>query len=264
MAGVRWVCLMYHDVTPGLSVPGGAPGRFAVTHEEFRRHLDQLRSEARGAHSLRHMLGEHPAGGVAVTFDDGNAGQYERGFRELADRDMSATFFVTTRWVGTPGYVSWGQLREMRAAGMDIQSHTQSHPFMSELPAQEVRRELRESKAELDQHLVQDTDMLALPGGDWPRSSYRGLIAEAGYRVIATSQWGVNRGLQAGNDLTIVHRCTVSGVTSRSSFQKIVDGDPWLARRRRIREGGLRTLRSALGPSRYAHLRKVFLGLVRP
>lgn len=265
MADTRWVCLMYHDITEQAPATGGGPARFAVAREEFRRQLDQLRSEGYGAGSLREVLHQPDRRTLAITFDDGSAGQYEHGYRALAERTMSATFFVTTDRIGTSGYVSWEQLREMRAAGMDIQSHAKSHRFLSELSAPELADELRGSKAALDEALGQNTDMLALPGGDWPRPVMRHLIAEAGYRIVATSRWGVNGvpGTQGGA-LTVVRRCTVSGAAGAERFARMAAGDPWLARRRRVREGVLAALRSALGPSRYASWRRAFLDAVAP
>jgi peptidoglycan/xylan/chitin deacetylase (PgdA/CDA1 family) len=176
---------------------------------------------------------------------------------------MSATFFVTTDWIGRQGHVSWEQLREMRAAGMDVQSHCKSHRFLSELAASQLTEELRGSKEALDEGLGQDTDMLALPGGDWPRRMLRCLIGESGYRVVATSRWGLN-GVAPGAEggVTIVGRCTVNGVLGCQRVRRIAGGDPWLVRRRRLREGVLGALRSALGPSRYSSWRNAFLDAV--
>jgi peptidoglycan/xylan/chitin deacetylase (PgdA/CDA1 family) len=258
--GAPWVCLMYHDITSGPSGSGGGPARFAVPFDEFRRQLDQLRAEGYEGRSLRAALQEPRGRFVAITFDDGDAGQYERGYRALAERGMTATFFVITDRIGTAGYVSWGQLREMHAAGMDVQSHAKSHPFLSELAAAELLVELRGAKDALDGGLEQDTDMLALPGGDWPRRSLRPLIAAAGYRVVATSRWGLNHSPAAeANALVRVRRCTVRGRTGPATFRRIAAGDQWLGWRRRVQETALGALRTAVGPSRYAAWRRVLL-----
>jgi len=258
-----WVCLMYHDIVLQEAGSGGGPNRFAVPIGEFRRQLDQLQSEGLAGCSLRAALQPGVERVVAITFDDGDTGQYERGFRALAERGMTATFFVTTDWIGRPGYVTWGQLREMRAGGMDVQSHSRSHPFLSELGAPELTSELRGSKDALDAGLGQDTDMLALPGGDWPRGRLRHLIAAAGYRVVATSRWGTTappRGEAGG--LVPVPRCTVQGVPGPYGFRQIVAGNAALGRQRRIRESTLGLLRGALGPSRYASWRRAVLNVL--
>ncbi len=258
-----WVCLMYHDITADVTRAGGGPARFAVPLPEFRRQLDQLATDGYAVGSLGAALRSDADRMVAVTFDDGDTGQVERGYRTLAERGMSATFFVTTDWIGRPGYASWSALREMHAAGMEIQSHSHTHPFLSELAPDALAAELRESKRILDERLEQDTTMLALPGGDWPRRALRPMIADAGYRVVATSRWGTNGPRHSGVGLpVVVRRCTVQGEAGPERFRRIAAGDPSLGRLRWIREGALGTLRSALGPTRYARWRRAVLDVV--
>jgi peptidoglycan/xylan/chitin deacetylase (PgdA/CDA1 family) len=258
-----WVCLMYHDVTPEAPRAGGGPARFTVPLVEFRRQLDELVAAGYAGRSLREVLSASGGNAVAITFDDGDVGQYSCAFPELLRRGMTATFFVTTDWVGKPAYMSLAQLREIQAAGMDVQSHTKTHAFLSEMDAAALTSELRDAKRMLDDSLAQDTDMLALPGGDWPRRPLRSLIAEAGYHVVATSSWGVNRsGVPEPNRFVRVRRCTVSGTAGPDRFRRIMHGDPWLAQRRRARETMLGTLRRALGPTRYAAWRRGFLDTI--
>jgi peptidoglycan/xylan/chitin deacetylase (PgdA/CDA1 family) len=257
-----WVCLMYHDITPAMTTAGGGPERFAVPLDEFRRQLGQLRESGLVGCTLGQALGGVVARPVAITFDDGNAGQYERGFRSLVDAGMRATFFVTTDWVGTPGFASWEQLREMRAGGMEIQAHGRTHRFLAELDAAALEGELRGAKDTLDDKLAQRTEMLALPGGNWPKRSLRHLIGEAGYRVVATSRWGLNRG-GTTSGITSVERCTVNGAPGPLLFGRIAAGDASLALRRRMRERTLNSLRAMVGPSTYATWRRRFLDLLR-
>src|SRR5205085_11200244 len=119
----------------------------------------------------------------------------------------TATFFVTTGWVGTRGYATWSQLREMSDAGMSIQSHTLSHPFLSELTRADATRELSASKHEIEQRMGAACTTLALPGGDAPRGWRAGDYLELGFRCVATSRWGPNVSVQ--RDMLEVSRYTV-------------------------------------------------------
>jgi len=261
----QWVCLMYHDVRPGAAVGSRAADYFAVGSAAFEQQLDEIMSMGFRAISIEQAIQEGPgveSHTVACSFDDGDIGQFERAFPLLAKRGMAATFFITTGWVGRPGYISWEGLREMRAAGMSLQSHTRSHPFLSELGDGALREELHASRAELDAALGQRTVSIALPGGDAPRAALRSLIAEAGYTIVATSRWGMNRNRQAGavgGCLRWVNRCTVRRDTTIDVFRATVRGDRLLAMRRSIREASLHGLRTALGPSRYARWRRGWL-----
>ncbi len=252
-----WVCLLYHDVASRQT------DYFATPAPAFAAQLDAVRAAGYRGGSIAAALAARPEDrSLAISFDDGNLGQFAAAFPALAERGMTATFFITTSWVGRPGYVTWDHLRQMRDAGMSIQSHTRTHPFLSELGASALAEELRAAKHDLDQALGQDTDMLALPGGDFPRRRFAPLVREAGYRVVATSIWGVNRGVGTRDGWTEVRRCTVRGEPPLDEFRRVAAGDPALGRLRRGRERVLGTLRRSLGPSRYARWRRWFLEAV--
>lgn len=246
---------MYHDVT--TEPQRNVFDYFAVSESSFARQLDIIQElQLRGC-SIAQAI-EQPDNAVAISFDDGNLGQAERAFPALVARHMTATFFVTTSWVGSPGYASWQQLEEMRAAGMSIQSHTHTHPFLSELDAAGVREELRRARDLLDSKLGQRTTMIALPGGDAPRTALRRIIAEEGYEVVAMSRWGTNGPLDARKPFN-VKRCTVRGNPDDATFSAIVRGDAWLKIRKQAREHVLAFVRASLGPSRYARWRRSVL-----
>jgi peptidoglycan/xylan/chitin deacetylase (PgdA/CDA1 family) len=244
---------MYHEVLPGEPAEGG-DDYFAVSRETLGRHLDAIRASGRRGCSLADALAASGQPCVAITFDDGTSGHFAYALPELAARAMTATFFVTTSWVGRPGYVTWDQLRAMRAAGMEIGSHTRSHPFLSELSRDRLWAELAGAREDLDRALDQETFALALPGGDAPRAALRGLLAQAGYRVVGTSRWGRNGG-DGGGAVRLVRRCTVRGRPADDVFLRVVAGDPWIGARRILRELTLSAVRSTLGPSRYARWR---------
>jgi peptidoglycan/xylan/chitin deacetylase (PgdA/CDA1 family) len=257
----EWVCLMYHDVGSAGSSLRGARDFFSVTEASFARHLALLRDAGLEGCSLEQALPPGVEKRVAISFDDGNAGQATRAFPALVKSGMTATFFVTTSWVGRPGFVTWEQLREMHDAGMGIESHTHTHPFLSELPETRLVDELRRSRDLLSERLGKRPGMIALPGGDAPRGRLRRAFAREGYEVVATSKWGVNT-RRAGAPPGWVRRCTVRGALDDRAFLAIVNNDRWLELRKRAREGTLGFVRRSLGPSRYARWRHDFLDAV--
>ncbi|MGH7677859.1 MAG: polysaccharide deacetylase family protein [Gemmatimonadaceae bacterium] len=258
MSGVRpWIALIYHDVTPHAPAVTGGRDFFSVSAASFDRQLAIIQELGLRGRSIADALAQ-PAETVAITFDDGDLGQAVRAFPALAARNMTATFFVTTSWVGTASYASWDQLREMRAAGMSIQSHTHTHPFLSELDGARLRDELRRSREILDEQLQQRTTMIAFPGGDAPRPELRSLLAETGYEVVGTSRWGRNGSTARARPL-YVKRCTVRGAPSDAAFAAIVTGNRWLNLKKQTRERVLAFLRASLGPSRYARWRRSVL-----
>lgn len=254
-----WVCLMYHDVVPGTPLSGAGPERFSVPLASFERMLDAIAAAGCVGCSLDEALdgGRH----VAITFDDATAGQRDHAVPALCARNMTATFFVTTDWVGTPGFMTWNDLRQLTEWGMSVQSHTRSHPHLSELGHDRLRAELAESKAALDECLQQETTQIALPNGNAPRLGLRHVLAEVGYRVVATSRWGVNaeRAGGAAGRPRWIRRCNVPRSLSPELANRIASGDRRLVVARYSREAALNGVRAIMGADRYATWRRRFL-----
>lgn len=241
-------------------LPAGPDAHFSITAADFARQLDWLLAKGYAVESLENAIRKGNRAVVALTFDDGHESHYTTAYPLLSDRGLRATFFVVTDRVGTDGYVGWDQLREMKAAGMSIQSHTASHPFLSTLTIDQVRAELRDSKARLDDELGQATSTLALPGGDFPERSARTAIAEAGYSLVATSRVGTN-GYESRpeQDVRFLPRVTVRRGQSHDHFERIIQQNPATLRRERLRAGILGTARDILGRRRYARWRRRLL-----
>jgi peptidoglycan/xylan/chitin deacetylase (PgdA/CDA1 family) len=173
----RSLILCYHSVhrtAPYLS----------VTPAEFERHLDWLAAHCRivPLDRIREPAdGDGPC--VAITFDDGFVDNYTEAFPRLHEHGLAATFFVTVGFVERDPDVmarmarlwltdvadveplQWGQVAEMQAAGMRFGSHTISHPNLADLARAEVKDELQESKARLEDRLQQSVTDLAYPFG---------------------------------------------------------------------------------------------------
>ncbi|HET9440600.1 MAG TPA: polysaccharide deacetylase family protein [Longimicrobiales bacterium] len=258
-AHAAWVALCYHDVQPSMPRAGGGPTMFTTPLASFECMLDTIARNGLIGCSLSQAVSAPSAQQVAITFDDGNIGQYQYAFPALVARGMTATFYITTKWVGQPGFVTWDHLRELAAAGMSVQSHTVSHPFLSELELDQLLIELGESKARLDAELSQDTSEIAFPGGDPPGAGLRYVIEETGYRFAVGSRWGTNRGAVPRG---FVRRCTARGEITEQHAQRILNADWSLALRWTAKEATLRRLRSVLGASRYARWRRTLLDAI--
>lgn len=243
---------MYH------SIPRTAESAdyYAVPRATFAAQLDRLRAFGLGGTSVESALDDDDSGRarrplIAISFDDGNADNFTEAFPELLARGMTATFFVITSRVGTPGYVTWEQLEEMRGAGMSIQSHTHTHPFLSELSSSEAYAELEESRRMLDTMLGQSTTTLALPNGDRPRGWTAHDFAAAGFRWVATSAFGPNNA-----PWWSVRRYTVRRETTFARFDELARTLPSAISPEGLRLRALRVVRSVLGVPRYASWRR--------
>jgi peptidoglycan/xylan/chitin deacetylase (PgdA/CDA1 family) len=133
--------------------------------------LDQVLDHLNGVGTL-------PAKPLLITFDDGYNSQYQAA-QELNTRGMTGTWFLATDWVdgtqsqGAGGFLeatplSWTQVRQMKAWGMDIQAHTKTHPDLTTLSASQVAAEFTACKAAIESQVSgQAVRHLAYPYGAW-------------------------------------------------------------------------------------------------
>ena len=143
---------------------------------------------------------------VVLTFDDGWAEQYTTVYPILRRYGLSATFFPPTNWInGSRLTLTWEQIEEMSRAGMEFGSHTLNHHFLTTQSADEVRWQLGQSKAILEQHTHQPVIALAYPGGAWS-PAVAALAPEAGYRVAVGITAGVK---QRAAERFVLHRVSL-------------------------------------------------------
>jgi len=188
---LRAAVFCLHDVVRDEHLAAVAPTHrpYALAPAEFRAHLMAahavgLRTAVAG--QIPQELGD-PF--FCLTFDDGCLSDYTEAFPALRELGMRATFFVVPTLVGTPGHVSWAQLREMAAAGMEIGSHSLTHPFLHELDAAGLRQEFGQSKVILEERLGSAVRSASLPRG-WEPPGLEAVLDELGYRAFCNSRVG--------------------------------------------------------------------------
>ena len=86
---------------------------------------------------------------VALTFDDGYRDFYTHTFPILARFQYTATMYLPTAYIGDQPRafngkpcLSWAEVKELHAAGIEFGSHTVTHPQLRDLPAAAVERGL--------------------------------------------------------------------------------------------------------------------------
>jgi peptidoglycan/xylan/chitin deacetylase (PgdA/CDA1 family) len=91
--------------------------------------------------------------------------------------------------------LSWNQIREMHAGGIDFGSHTVHHPILSRIPRELLLKELIDSKRDLSEQLGTAIHSLAYPNGksgDY-NEAVKAAARACGYAFAVTSERGVNR-----------------------------------------------------------------------
>jgi len=116
-----------------------------------------------------------PQRAVVLTFDDGYHAFKDHAYPVLRELGFTATLFIYTDWVGAGrASLSWADLREMAAAGMDIQAHSKTHADLRRAQGETEAQYARRMQAELEQpqelfnrNLGRRSPILAYPYGRW-------------------------------------------------------------------------------------------------
>jgi peptidoglycan/xylan/chitin deacetylase (PgdA/CDA1 family) len=160
---------------------------------------------------------------VAVTLDDGSLDHHEHAFPILLRHRIPAGFFVPTGAIGGQGSMSWDHLREMRAAGFTVGSHSVTHLDCARAEPSRVRAELRESRDALAEQLGVREPIFAYPVGYRENMTPEALelVRGEGYVGCLSAYGGYNVGRIDPFD---VRRVGISHAFSELAFRARVEG----------------------------------------
>lgn len=159
--------LMYHMI-------GDVPDNDAVLLEShFREQMKFLKDKGFHPISLQQLY-EYMAHGkpvpvrpVVLTFDDGYPDTYSIVMPVMKEYGFKCTVFIPAYDADQGTRLTWAQIKEMQASGMDIASHGYHHERLTEMTGTTLQDELQKSQDELKQQLGITNEFFCYPyGGD--------------------------------------------------------------------------------------------------
>jgi peptidoglycan/xylan/chitin deacetylase (PgdA/CDA1 family) len=254
------VFLMYHEVqTAGRKIVDESAGyrRYVVSKEQFASQLEIIEQGGfKGlnvSQSLEAMQSGKPV--VCITFDDGCGSDLHVAAPLLRDKKFNATFYVTVDHLGKDGYLTKVELRELSDLGFEIGSHSLTHRHLNDLDAEQIGRELVESKQTLEEVTGKSVDHFSCPGGR-VNAVVTEMALEAGYKSVATSQLGINT---ARSNLFALKRVAIKREMNPKTFARICSCKGQFLMK--SEDSLLLTGKRLLGNERYDRLRANLLAL---
>jgi len=96
---------------------------------------------------------------------------------------VSGTFFVFTNSLDRGNHLTWDNVKEMLKDGMEIGSHTKTHPFLNDIKdSEQLKNEIEGSKKILESELGVTIESFANPFGEHSTTTVQ-TVEDAGYRV---------------------------------------------------------------------------------
>lgn len=194
------VVLLYHRLGSPL-VRSRMRGQY-VLPAFFRWQLRTLLRRGYRPAALADILAQPGAlGHFCVTFDDGYAPVGRLARPILAEMRIPATVFVVAGAVGKTNFwdqhrgdraekmLSASELREMASGGIEIGSHSMSHPRLTEVSDEVLREEVGGSRKALEDTLGQPVAGFSYPYGAWD-ARVREAVIEAGYQYAMAAALG--------------------------------------------------------------------------
>src|SRR5690606_30026857 len=103
---------------------------------------------------------------------------------------LTATFYVTTAWIGRPGFMDEDDIRRLDDAGMEVGSHGHTHAYFDEMSVAMLKAELARSLSILQGILDKPVQALGAPGGRLHRRLAE-IAKAAGICSVGTSRTGL-------------------------------------------------------------------------
>jgi peptidoglycan/xylan/chitin deacetylase (PgdA/CDA1 family) len=246
------VYLMYHELEiPGRPLCQTEAGylRYILSATDFRTQMQSLKTSGSRGVSVGEALTFPSAPSVTITFDDGCETDLLLAAPILKEFGFGATFYITSGLVGTRGYLSAQQVRELGGLGFEIGCHSMTHAYLPDLDDERLHQEIAGAKVKLEEILGRPVEHFSCPGGRYDQR-VKDVARAAGYRTVATSRIHAN---SKSTDSFALGRVAMMRDTKLKTFSALCDGSGlWqLAMRDSLRQSAKRIL----GNSFYDRLR---------
>lgn len=206
--------------------------RMEVSRETFRQQMRYLAMTGYNVIPLRELYeyvsgkrASLPRNAIVVTIDDGWRSTYTEVFPEMKRYGFPFTVFIYPQIVGQTSHaLNWKQIKEMSDAGVDFESHSLSHPFLTRRRHAELdqraytgwlERELIDSKRLIEHATGKPVFFFAYPFGDYDHFLVDS-VGRAGYDAALTCEAGKVR---RGSNPLRMHRMVVEKKMDFVSFR---------------------------------------------
>ena len=149
--------IFYHDIHSDIKNTN-----MSTPFDLFVKHISILREEG---YEIVDTITK-PEKQVQITFDDGFKGIYSH-IDFFIENGFFPTIFISPSLIGKDRYLDWNEIREMHSLGFIFQSHSLSHYNLASYSIDDLKKELCESKAQIEIKLGFKITEICFPQGKY-------------------------------------------------------------------------------------------------
>lgn len=211
---------LYHQIDKPAG--RGSPFRaLTVDPRDFRRQMRWLKRLGFTGLSMRDLMpylrGEKTGKVAGITFDDGFRNVFTNALPVLQELGFTATNYFVSRQIGGSNQwdahlgvpyapcMSKAEMLEWAALGHEVGSHTLDHTRLPSVASSEARRQITDSRHELEDMLGSAVDAFCYPHGG-ETHEIRQMVEDAGYTNATTVRRGRTR---TQDDMLLLPRMNV-------------------------------------------------------
>ena len=188
--------LMYHYISAPPADADIYRLDLSVTPANFEAQLAWLQSQGYQSITLSQLV-HHLARGqslpdkpIVLTFDDGYRDHYTNAFPLLKRYGYLATFFIVTQPIdmANPEFLSWDMVKEMHAAGMDMEPHGYRHYDLRGKDTDFLVYEIVGAKEAIEARTGETARFFCYPAGSYDEQTIAVLRSAHFWAAVTTAQ----------------------------------------------------------------------------
>lgn len=182
--------IMYHYVREVDKNADPLGWNLSISPGEFEKQMKYLKDNGYASLHLEDLIdGKVPKKAIVLTFDDGLEDFYTTALPILQKYGFTASNGIITGMIGNHEHMTEIQIKKCIEAGIEITSHTVSHPDLAISSEEDIKQQITESRDYLETTFGIDIIGFVYPSGKYNDTVVR-ILEEEGYKIAVTAEYG--------------------------------------------------------------------------
>ena len=128
---------------------------------------------------------------ILLTIDDGFQSFYDQAWPVLKKEKIPFILFVNTREIGTRGYMTWDQIKEVsKEKFAHIGNHSYSHEYLVDMKDKEITDDINVASSDFKDNLGYNSPFFSYPFGEYS-NNFKIIVKDLGFSYAFGQHSGV-------------------------------------------------------------------------